>query len=481
MISNASGSLKGNESQHFDAIVIGSGIGSLATASILAQVGKKRVLVLESHFKLGGFLHSFKRDNYEWDPGLHYIGEMQDGALTRQCMDLVTGGQVKFHQLKDGFERMIFPEGTFSYPNCPKRLRASLIERFPDEEKSIKRYFKDMSSILNWSHRWYFSKQFSGVAASLLGYAPKLAGTVTQKYFDERFKSSLLKAILLGQWPDYGTPPDSSALGVHCMVSGDFLNGGYYPVGGSQKIADAAQEKIEEFGGRCLVSHPVERVLVNDNKACGVEVSRKGQTLRFTAPMVISGAGVRTTFQKLVSEEWGQQERQKVENAEPGTSSLILFLGLNDDPTKHGFNDCNYWVFRGTNHNLRPEKAKHAPIRGAFLSFGSLRNPGQTPHVAQIVTFSDDKEWDEFHDSKWKNAETNTRRSRSKGRKISDFVEARCPGLRPLIAYRELSSPLSVKTFTGHPFGQIYGSPCTPNRIKRETSWTIGTSIKDCI
>ena len=60
--------------QSFDAIIIGSGIGGLCTAALLGLKGK-RVLVLEKHFKIGGWTHTFRRENYEWDVGIHYIGQ----------------------------------------------------------------------------------------------------------------------------------------------------------------------------------------------------------------------------------------------------------------------------------------------------------------------------------------------------------------------------------------------------------------------
>ncbi|WP_156498402.1 NAD(P)-binding protein, partial [Oleiphilus sp. HI0079] len=59
----------------FDAIVIGSGIGGLTTAAIMSKAGK-RVLVLEQHYTAGGYTHSYARNGYEWDVGVHYIGEM---------------------------------------------------------------------------------------------------------------------------------------------------------------------------------------------------------------------------------------------------------------------------------------------------------------------------------------------------------------------------------------------------------------------
>ena len=60
----------------YDSIIIGSGMGSLTTAAILAKQGHK-VLVLERHYEPGGFTHTFKRKGYEWDVGIHYIGEVQ--------------------------------------------------------------------------------------------------------------------------------------------------------------------------------------------------------------------------------------------------------------------------------------------------------------------------------------------------------------------------------------------------------------------
>jgi len=54
--------------QDLDAIVIGSGIGGLCTAALLAKTGKK-VLVLEQHGKAGGCCHTFSKKGFEFDTG----------------------------------------------------------------------------------------------------------------------------------------------------------------------------------------------------------------------------------------------------------------------------------------------------------------------------------------------------------------------------------------------------------------------------
>ena len=62
--------------KNYDTIIIGSGMGGLSTAAILSKQGHK-VLVLERHYTAGGFTHVFKRKGYEWDVGIHYVGEVQ--------------------------------------------------------------------------------------------------------------------------------------------------------------------------------------------------------------------------------------------------------------------------------------------------------------------------------------------------------------------------------------------------------------------
>jgi phytoene dehydrogenase-like protein len=81
---------------HYDIILVGSGMGALTAASLMAQLRDKRVLVLEKHNRPGGYTHDFKRGRYHFDTGLHYLGKMQEGSMTRRMIDLITGGKVEW-------------------------------------------------------------------------------------------------------------------------------------------------------------------------------------------------------------------------------------------------------------------------------------------------------------------------------------------------------------------------------------------------
>lgn len=468
-------------SNQFDVIVIGSGMGGMATASLLAQIAGKRVLLLESHFKLGGFTHSFRRGRYEWEAGLHYVGEMQSGAMTRRIMDLVTDGGVEWFNMGSPFERYVFPEMTFEVPEEQGEFRRKLIDAFPAEADAIRRYFRDMKRSQKWIARWFVGKQLPPALASLLVWpGSKLARTTTADYMEQNFQSPVLKAILTAQWPDYGTPPAQSAFGLHATVAADFLHGGYYPVGGGSEIARHVQAVVESRGGQCLVNHPVRKLIVQRGRAGGVQVEHKGRTIEFFAPQIVSNAGAAITFGKLLDHaDGGAPEREQLQRVVRGPSANILFLGLNDDPRKHGFDLANYWIYERTDHDDQRNIREGNPERvdGAFLSFGSLRNPGQEPHTAQIVSFSRMQYWEKFTPSSWKKrGEEYEQKKEAIADHLLDFICSRYPQLRSLISLRELSSPLTVETFTGHPGGTVYGQACDANRLFRDR-WSIGTSV----
>ena len=73
--------------------MIGSGIGGMTTAVLMSKVGKK-VLILEQHDQAGGCCHTFIDKGYEFDVGIHYIGEISKGEINRTLVDQITDGQL---------------------------------------------------------------------------------------------------------------------------------------------------------------------------------------------------------------------------------------------------------------------------------------------------------------------------------------------------------------------------------------------------
>ena len=76
----------------------------------------KRVLVLEKHFKIGGWTHTFKRKDYEWDVGIHYIGDVhKPWSPVRKLFDKITEGKLKWYKMNDNYDRIIFPDKQYIF------------------------------------------------------------------------------------------------------------------------------------------------------------------------------------------------------------------------------------------------------------------------------------------------------------------------------------------------------------------------------
>lgn len=463
--------------EHYDAIIIGSGMGGLTVASLLAQLGKKRVLILERHFKLGGFTHSFRRGKFEWDVGVHYIGEMYPKALSRKVMDMVTGKSVDWQTGGPVIERYHFPEGTFEVPSDPKVFQKKLCEAFPEEAVEINRYFRDLKKCQMWFARWCMSKYLPEWLGKLLIWPGKSLAMSTTANYMKRFQSQYLKGILTGQWPDFGAPPEKSAMAFHGAVASDFLNGSYYPIGGAQRIADSVEAIVEKHGGKCLVNRDVTEIVVENGRAVGVRATNKGNTVTYRAPVIVSNAHAKVTFGKLVPEGYCVEEKSKAARLKAGVSALILFLGLKDDPRKHGFDDANYWLYSSSNHDEVSQQSDPKMVDGGFLSFGSLRNPTATAHVAQIIGFSDYDYWKDFADKRWKRRGEDYESLKEEiANHMIDRAERYTPGLKALIEYKELATPVTVETFANHPVGMIYGQLCDPDRLEKD-GWRVKTSL----
>lgn len=123
-----------NGGDTFDAIVIGSGMGGLTAARLLARHGGKRVAVLERHYTAGGFTHAFHRPGFEWDVGLHYIGDVQQPTSSlRRIFNHLTDGKLAWHAMDAVYDRLCFGTQTYDLSAGQDAFRTMLVRAFPAE------------------------------------------------------------------------------------------------------------------------------------------------------------------------------------------------------------------------------------------------------------------------------------------------------------------------------------------------------------
>ncbi|MFC1491819.1 phytoene desaturase family protein [Nitrospinota bacterium] len=468
-----------NEEKNYDLIIVGSGIGALTTASLMARMKKWKVLVLERHYVIGGFTQVFRRPGkYKWDVGLHYVGEMAEGSEARTIFDFVTGGGVYWNKMPEPFEKFVYPDFAFDLYGEEERFQGDLIERFPQERKAIESYFKDLKKCARRVRLLAMAEVLPPFLRSpmrRLALSPRSpAGWTTGAYLERNFRDPQLKALLVSQWGRYGLPPSKSAFLIHGNIASHYMHGGYYPEGGAAKIAQAVVPIIEACGGRALVNHEVTKILVENGRAIGVETKKKmgGQetTERFFAPAVVSDAGAYNTYTKLLPQEIGAPYAETMRGLLPGTTSVGLYLGLRKSPTVLGFKGENHWIYEGYDHEAHFQGNGLLAGKPTFcyLAFSSLKDPTATAHTAEIVAFADYGKFREWAGQPWmKRGEAYEALKETIAEGLLSLVEKHHPGFKDLVDYKELSTPLTIEHFTASPEGAIYGMAVTPERFRQ--------------
>jgi phytoene dehydrogenase-like protein len=460
----------------YDAIVIGSGMGGLAFASIMAKLRKWRVLVLERHFKIGGFTHTFTRPGgWSWDVGLHYVGEMGEGMMGRRLFDFITEGRVKWNPLPDVYDVFVYPNLQVRACKGEAQLRSALIDAFPNERSNIEQYFRDLRSATRWANLHFAAMAMPPLLAWMVRavnrFTADLPLEITQQYLERRFGDPRLRAVVTSQWADYGLPPGLSAFATHAVIASHYLNGAWYPDGGGGEIAKATGATIRAAGGEILPNHEVMRVLLEGRRAVGVEVNtnkgKQATRAEFRAPVIVSDAGAWNTFTRMVP-ACALPFRDQLTSPPEGFEVVELFLGLRRDPRELGFEGENHWIFESFDHNeiyARRNGVLDGRAAMAYLSFPSLKDTHAQRHTAEIIAPLSYRSLEAHRREPWRRrgAEYESAKHRIT-RALLDLVERHHPGFGDLVEYSELGTPLTFEHFTAAPSGSIYGYPATPEK-----------------
>ncbi len=467
----------------WDAIVIGSGIGGLTTAALLSRYATKRVLVLERHYTAGGYTHSFQRPGYSWDVGVHYIGDLQDPASgLRAVFDHLTGGVLEWAPMPDVYDRVILGGRTFEFPTGLERLRARLKDYFPTEAAAIDRYLAAVQSARKASGLYFAEKAVPRPIARLAGSlmrAPFLrwASRTTLDVLQCFTQNEELIAVLTAQWGDYGLPPAQSSFGMHAIVAAHYFNGASYPVGGASRIAEAIAPAIERNGGKVVVSAEVQEIILENGRATGV---RMADGREFHADLVISDAGARNTYRRLVPQPQPVLQPVLDDLARvPGSlAHLSLYIGVKQTARELGLNGTNLWIYPSGAHDANCARFLNdpdAPFPVVYISFPSAKDPEfERNHpgraTLEAVVFAPYEWFARWEDSRWKHrAADYDAFKQALADRIQREVERNVPAIAGKIDRAELSTPLTTRHFMNYQQGEAYGLAATPERFRLRT------------
>jgi len=487
--------------ENLDVIIVGSGVGGLTAAVLLGRVGKK-VLVLEQHDQAGGCCHSFVEKGFEFDTGIHYVGNMHEGSDNKTLLDQLTDGQLRWTKMDDAFDTAaVGPPGKAKmYPmkSGKPRYTQNLIDFFPKEEAAVREYMRLIDDAASSFISIVIIKVLPKMLVAFLvktglyrlvfplwrkGYAE----ITLQETLDKLTDNEEMKCVLSYVCGDYGVLPSEVPFVLHAILVRHYLSGAYYPTNGTSEIAFHMCNVISRYGGRVLVQAPVSQILCNDKgRAVGVKVADRGGKIEVDihAKYIISDAGVVNTFKTLLPQEVAKKSciYPLIDKVGPSVSYITSFMGVEGSPSELKMPAGNFWLYNDTNINkvftdflaLKADELEDAEIPFGYISIPSAKDsewnnkyPGKTSIM--VITLANWEWFKEYKDEKLRH-----RGDRYEG--IKDVIGRRmwqqCVDIFPQLegkrVYMEVGTPVTNSYYLGGPEGEMYGMNQDKKRFTAE-------------
>ncbi len=433
----------------YDVIIIGSGLGGLQCAYILAKHGYK-VAIFEKESQHGGCLQIFRRKGYTFDTGMHYIGALGEGEVMHTVFsyfDLFK--DVKIKQLDaDGFDLVTFGGKTFPYAMGYDNFAETLSYYFPTEREAIFRYIRTIQEIA-YSSPMYNLKEINQPTYIESEYIKRSVGEFIASFTDNKE----LQQVLAGTNPLYAGVPDKTPVYVHALIMHSYIRSSYRIVGGSHTIVDSLIQSIKSMGGEVFANQEIVKIHCDDERATFIENS-KGEL--FEATSFISNIHPAKTMQLINSHLIRNAYRHRMESMENTVSNFSLYIAFKPNTVKY----MNHNIFHYDSNsvwNCQQYTDEEWPKNYLFMHH-SRHQDEVYAETAQVITYMN------YDDVKaWENTSVGHRGAdylafkEQKAQRILDKLEVKFPGFRETVAFYETSSPLTYRDYTGTKNGSLYG------------------------
>jgi prolycopene isomerase len=446
-------------SNRYDVVIIGAGVGGLTAGAILARSGKK-VLILEKNPIAGGYAVNFKRNGFEFDASLHLMNAGNNSPVQEIFKKCGIIEEVEFIKPKYLY-RSIYPDFDISIPQCnTKEFITLLCDLFPNEKQKINDLIKSIVDFFNDAQ--HFRDTFKERVwptflpfqyRSLNYYLHRSWGDILDKFLQDQ----RLKAILSQLWPFFGLPPETLSAYYFAAPTFDYIaNGGYYPRGGSESVSSALLKIIEFNGGRVQMNATVEEIIAQDKLAKGVRLS-SGDTI--LSDTVISNISAHVTFCKLLKNiKLPFRFYVSLKRMKPSVSAFQVYLGLNVSLKERNLFNEEYELFVNPGYDIMKQyqaciKNDMNSVPFAITFYSNLLDDVAPPNKSTITitVLSGYKFWENLPKEDYEYTKNQL------AGVLIRRAEKIIPNLSGYIEIKDIATPLTMEKYTGCYKGAIYG------------------------
>lgn len=428
-------------------VIIGGGIAGLCTAVYALKCGYDTV-VLEMGDVPGGLAMSWRRGDYTFETCLHWlVGSRLGGELNATWREVFDIDGLTFIDHAE-FLRIETEAG-----DCLRvwtdadRLEEELLRRAPHDAKAI----RELTHTIRTLGRFHLLDPSGGLGDNWrnilrdLPVFPLLSrmGRVSGREFGHRFSDPLLKSFF-----SEGDIGRLTALAMLLSLAWMHAGNAGYCVGGAQAIIRAIEDHIRVLGGKVRCRARVERVLVENDRAVGVELAG-GE--RILGDWVVSTADGHSTIFNLLGGRYVDESIRRIyDERETFASYVQVSLGVGMDlkdqpPMLTRVLECPITLDPATD-------LRSIPFR--FFHYDPTFAPAGKCAVTSVLPTRNFAFWNElrardpraYHAEKHRIAEA-----------VIDVLDRRVPGARAAVETVDVSTPASVIRYTGNWKGSMEG------------------------
>jgi prolycopene isomerase len=456
----------------YDAVVIGSGMGGLSCATLLAKEGLK-VLVCEQSSKPGGYCQNFRRKGFTFSPAVHFLNEFGPNGQMKDAFRILGIPPLIHFCAQKTQRRIITPDFNLTLSTDIECFKNDLIRCFPREKDSIHDYFTECKllvksleglkvqsiEVISLKEKLKLLQEGIVRCRSLLRYRRKSGGD----FLDSHFKDPLLKYLLI-----FDARKDCSVFTcagpVMWAMKGDLC---CIEDGGVEALPELFIKSYKEYGGGILFNTLVEKIVVENGTARGVRF-KGGQEI--SSRYVISNGDALSTFVHLVgSDLLPTRFVRDLQLKKLSGATFTLYMGVDLDLKEMGFDGApiHYYNTIGEDPWKEMDKGKGDLGRGKItIRMDSIKNPMCAPEGKHTVVVSASVPYELFKEGdavspRYKEIKHET------ADKIISMAEKVIPGLSSSIVCLDGSTPVTYERETLNSQGASMGWYLSAKDISR--------------
>jgi all-trans-retinol 13,14-reductase len=446
-----------SEQEIYDFVIIGSGLGGLECAYILASEGHK-VIVLEKNHQIGGNLQVFSRDKCVFDTGVHYVGSLDEGECLNQFFKYFgLLDALKWKRMDDDcFDMIRFEDGKeYALGQGYERFERNLMNDFPEEEEAIKMYCSKIQEICLQFPLY----NLENTVSENYIMDEELLGLNAADYINSLTENPRLRAVLAGNNPLYAGVESKSPFYVHALISNSYIMGSYRLKDGGSQIAIQMSKYIRQFGGKVLKRKNVIGANYNEDGHISEVVIEGGETIK--GKQFISNVHPAVSIDIFGENRFIKAYRKRIKNLENTISTFIVHLVFEKDT----FEQLNHNTYQYYSENVwdGADYDDESWPKNFFISTpvtSSGDEYAESMSVMAYMKYEDVAKWGKLSNTI---ANPNERGEgydafkQEKAQVIIDKLEGVYPGIKSKIKSVHTSTPLTFRDYIGDNEGSLYG------------------------